>query len=581
MSVITSSMFSSLIRPHFVNLALLSLVCGVLFFLFLGRTPFHNKGEPREALVVQDIVDNGNWLFPLKLGRDIPSKPPLFHWMGAISSILWGEMTETTIRFPSALLATLGVLLVYYLGAKLYGQETGLFAGLMLATTVVYQNAAVEARVDMTLVFFLTLPLVLFFGIYQGFFSKERWWYLFFLISGAGVLAKGPVSLILSGIIIGVFLAIRKRWWLFARLVRHPGVILCVAIFGAWYGVALWTGGSDFAVLQFVKENLARFFVHGEGGTGHQKPLYYFVPYLLPLGFPWTMFLPLLLWSYFRDKWFTDDRSLFLGIWVAVILLFFSLSAGKRPPYILPIYPPLVSLIAVWCHRFTKEPVAGSKALPYIGWLAGAIGAATFLLLASHAMWNDTDWPLHSSALGLEPETIAELEAVQQVLDNSGWFAAAYVAAAGVLWVVIGRTLLRQKIATAVIQMAAFAALTFVVIQGLIAPARAEARSYKEFVRAATEKIADGEVVLLFPRGVDSSSIVFYGGAKIERLTGNMQTLRQALEQSDNYVILGERQWRRIGAEIAALPLFQSRGAGPDGDDPLVLVRGLKSNNKQ
>src|SRR5262245_4922310 len=95
---------------------ILACVCGIVFFANLGSTPFYDKGESREALVVRDIVLNGNWIFPLKVGQQIPSKPPLFHWVGASVSLLWGQMTETTVRFPSALFASLGVFLVYYLG---------------------------------------------------------------------------------------------------------------------------------------------------------------------------------------------------------------------------------------------------------------------------------------------------------------------------------------------------------------------------------------------------------------------------------------------------------------------------------
>src|SRR5688572_33089877 len=96
-----------------VHLLLLTALCGVLYFPYLGSTAFFDKGEPREALAVQDIVQRGEWLFPLKRATEIPSKPPLFHWSAAVSSKIIGRLDEFTIRFPAALYATLGVLLVY------------------------------------------------------------------------------------------------------------------------------------------------------------------------------------------------------------------------------------------------------------------------------------------------------------------------------------------------------------------------------------------------------------------------------------------------------------------------------------
>src|SRR6187402_1152482 len=95
-------------------------LCGVLYCPYLGNTPLFDKGEPREALAVQDIVQRGEWLFPLKRATAIPSKPPLFHWSAALVSEITGVLNETTIRFPSALYATLGVLLIYGFGRKLY-----------------------------------------------------------------------------------------------------------------------------------------------------------------------------------------------------------------------------------------------------------------------------------------------------------------------------------------------------------------------------------------------------------------------------------------------------------------------------
>src|SRR4029079_9274000 len=140
-----------------VHILLLLGLCAVIYFPYLGNTPFFDKGEPREALAVQDIVQRGEGLFPVTRATAITSKPPLFHWSAALVSELTGALNETTIRFPSALYATLGVLLIYGLGRALYGAAVALLAGAILATTMAYSDQALSARVDMTLCFFLTL----------------------------------------------------------------------------------------------------------------------------------------------------------------------------------------------------------------------------------------------------------------------------------------------------------------------------------------------------------------------------------------------------------------------------------------
>src|SRR5512134_3145649 len=109
-----------------LHLALLAALSGLLYFPYIGSIPFFDKGEPREALAVQDIVQRGEWLVPLKRATDIPSKPPLFHWSAALVSRLTGSLTETTVRFPSALYAALGVLALYALGRKIFDATTAL-----------------------------------------------------------------------------------------------------------------------------------------------------------------------------------------------------------------------------------------------------------------------------------------------------------------------------------------------------------------------------------------------------------------------------------------------------------------------
>jgi len=121
----------------------------------LGDVPFYTKGQPREATVIWEIYHNGEWILPLRNGHLIPSKPPLFHWLGTLISLVFGQLSELTIRLPSALLALLGVLMTYRIGVALWGVEAGLFASLTLATSFEWVRAATTARVDMTLTVFM------------------------------------------------------------------------------------------------------------------------------------------------------------------------------------------------------------------------------------------------------------------------------------------------------------------------------------------------------------------------------------------------------------------------------------------
>jgi 4-amino-4-deoxy-L-arabinose transferase-like glycosyltransferase len=560
-----------------VQVILLATVCALVLLLFLDKTPFHDKGEPREALVVRDIVLEGRWLLPLRAGEHIASKPPLFHWFAAGASILRGDMTEASIRFPSALFATLGVFLCYFFVRRLYDAKTGLWAGLILATTALYYAAGIEARVDMTLVFFVTLTLILFFSIYRGFLQHEIWWYVFFMTAGASVTAKGPVSIVLCGLVISIFLLLRKRWDIFRTILCHPGMLLGIILCVAWYGAALYLGGDEFFNLQFVKENFARYFVHGEGGTGHQKPFYYFVPYLFTLGMPWTLFLPGVIWSYFSDRSRLREDLLFLGVWATVVFVFFSLSAGKRPPYILPLYPPVALLTAVWlCDQ---DQAVGSfwKAsyFKFVAVFASLTGAVFAAGLAIYWTRLDVASMLLSLGVAMQENVRAEISSLLSTFQDIGWLVPVFFVAGMVLWLSVARSLYRCRIDNAVAQMVLVSVLSIAFTRSLILPNLAKMESYREFMQSATAAVAGSQSLILFPRDIDPSSIIFYGKGKVEILPDDVAALQKKITQSKDYFIVEEDVWNTQipgGSQVPVLD--RSRGTGPDGDARLVLVRG-------
>jgi 4-amino-4-deoxy-L-arabinose transferase-like glycosyltransferase len=137
------------------DIILIVSACFVLYFLDLRRAPLFDKQEAREALVVWEINHSGNWILPLRNGSEIPSKPPLYHWLAALVSQSTNKTDEFTIRFPSAFLGTAGVLLTYFAGVCIWGRTAGLMSAMVLATSVEWRQAAEVGRVDMTLTFFM------------------------------------------------------------------------------------------------------------------------------------------------------------------------------------------------------------------------------------------------------------------------------------------------------------------------------------------------------------------------------------------------------------------------------------------
>jgi 4-amino-4-deoxy-L-arabinose transferase-like glycosyltransferase len=560
------------------HLAGLMLLCGALFFSQLAQIPFFDKGEPREAIVVQRIFLTGKWLFPLKGEAEIPSKPPLFHWFGAMTSAAFGRINEVTVRFPSALFATLGVLIVYFFGRRLFDSEVALCAAVILATSFGYESEAITARVDMSLTFFMTLTLVAFYLLYEGFLAWSYGAYAFYFLVGISVLAKGPVGLLLPGMIIGAFLVGTKRWDVVSRLCFHKGVLLTLAIAISWYGFALIRGGEEFFNRQILHENLARFFIRGEGGSGHQKPFYYFFPYLVLLGLPWSLFLPFVIGSWFRRKVSADGRSLFLILWVVIVFFFFSFSAGKRAIYILPLYPPLALLTGLWLKQVQtgeKLPMEGFG-LKFVGSICLCLGFLSLVAFLGFILEQRTAVVFSTIGGILKPKDRAAFSMVADSLPRSGYFIF-FLLVSAILWFWTSRYLFANNIRAAMAGLGGLSILTGVLVQGTVLLSIAEARTYKPFVVEINKLVEQNQPIFIYGEGWDYASVVFYSGDRIAVIKGDLESLKQRLRSSRAYYIMGEREWQNLVASGEPVPSIQlkSRGTGPDSTDRIVLVRAL------
>ena len=553
-----------------VHILLLLGLCAVLYFPYLGNTPFFDKGEPREALAVQDIVQRGEWLFPLKRATAVPSKPPLFHWSAALISEMTGHLNEITIRFPSALYATLGVLLIFLLGRKLYGPAVALLAGAVLATTMVYSDQALSARVDMTLCFFLTLSLILFYSLYRGFLIHPLWYFTFYFVVGIGTLAKGPLGILLPGLVIAGFLVLRRRWDLVIKFAFHPGVVLTLLLAAGWYGLAISRAGEGFVDRQLLQENLKRFF----GGSGHSHPIYYYFPYLFSLGLPWSLFLPFLLWDLFTKSSYGSDDRLFFKTWFLIMFVFFSLSAGKRPVYLLPLYPPLSLLLADWIYQ--QHQSTGWR-LGLYRILAGVavVSAVILLIISIGAIWNhQAGWFFRPIASFLKPKDRANLMVVQDALDKFGAVFTSVTLMMAILWFALGRAFWLGQVRRAALLLLASSMLFGFTSRGIVIPVIAADKSYREFVVAMDRQVGPAAVIYLFGE-FNSDPVVFYHRKTIDVLEQPVAELASKIGAGSDYVILPRATWEQIEKVRPGLPppILSSMGKGAEGDAPLVLVR--------
>jgi 4-amino-4-deoxy-L-arabinose transferase-like glycosyltransferase len=158
------------------------------------------------------------------------------------------------------------------------------------------------------------------------------------------VLAKGPVAVVLAcPILIPWKRPFRPTLGRNVLTFLRPRIVVpFLAVTLPWYGLCAWANGAAFLKEFFWKQNLERF-VSSTAVGQHGQPFWYFGPVLLALLLPWTPLLPLA----FRRALYVDPGRLFLLVWIALCLVFFSESANKLPSYILPLIPAAAALLGM------------------------------------------------------------------------------------------------------------------------------------------------------------------------------------------------------------------------------------------
>ena len=564
------------------------LFCALLFVWGLGDVPFYSKGQPREATVVWEMYHTGEWVLPLRNGHIIPSKPPLFHWLGALASIAAGRLDEFTVRLPSALLALLGVFLTYRTAAAVWGVEAGLVAGLILATSFEWVRAATGARVDMTLAFFMVAALLTFWSGYRG--KRFGWPHVlgFFGLAGLATLTKGPVGGVLPGLAVGVFLLVRRDLWFVGRMRPFSGGLLYLCVAGSWYALALWQGGEAFFEKQIMKENVLRFVASETAGAGHVHPFYYFVPNLFMGMAPWSFFFPPLVYFLyrFRGRW-ARQEFLFPIVWFATVFLFYSASSSKRSVYILPLYPAAALLLGAWWQALRRGEIALPRGFVRLIRAAGYVSAAVIglAMLGVAAQAGSFD-PLGTIRPFLHPKDQSNLPFFTSVVsDHSAAFGCWFLGVGGAMIALI-HGLRRQAWGRVFGALVVFTTSMFLLVNHVIQPTIAAARTYRPFMARVVETV--GSRPLFFYRCFDSGAL-YYADRRIPFYS-------PAITPSEPYYVLAsEEDWERLrrldegsgptaarenGTEAASYDADEARlqlldtseGTGPKGRRRLTLV---------
>lgn len=317
---------------------LLLFLCFLTFFLGLGRPAITDADEAYYAESAREMVERGAWLTPFYNYEHRWQKPVLYYWLTAATYLVFG-VSEWSARLWSAL-AGAGLVFVTWWAAVGHTarDEVGWLAGAIVATSFGYCAIARMALPDLPLAFFITVTIA------AAFAGR---WNLAGVASGLGFLTKGPLALLLPAIVVLPVLWRERR----RRTVGAAALVRAALLFALaglpWYVAMTAEHGTAYLESFFVGDNLERFAT--DRFNDPRSPFFY-VPMLLGGLLPWTGYLVAAAWRPVRDlaarRRALSDEEWRLVIWAAMPLLFFSISIGKQPRYILPVLPPVAILLA-------------------------------------------------------------------------------------------------------------------------------------------------------------------------------------------------------------------------------------------
>lgn len=331
------------------------LVAFLIYIPWLGFRDLWYPDEPDIAEVCRAMFLSSDWIVPRHHGEIWVNYPPMVYWLGSISSHLLGGMSEFALRLPSALAAIGLVLATCASGSRWFGQRTGLWAGIVLATSWQFVWQATGYRPDMLFSLFIGLGL---FTYLRGIEERPRWGprIAAFAFLGLAVLTKGPLGLFLPGLVLALWHGTRREWRPLFELAPLALVSLAVAV--PWYVACAQTMGAKDMLHEMYLQNFARF---ESGFRGHGRPPYYYLAHIWADLAPWVVLLPFAFWRIIREKLWRDRYMQLALWWFGTFFVFLSTAATKRQLYLLPAYPAGVLLLASWLSAVSKgEAAAGT-----------------------------------------------------------------------------------------------------------------------------------------------------------------------------------------------------------------------------
>lgn len=364
--------------------------------------------EPRFTLVSREMVTATDPIVLTRGGELYTDKPPLLFWLQATLFALAGGFSETTARLPLLAASVLLAGVLHRTTLRWYGEPlaTTSVVALFSMSLVIQRGAWVATDALLAVTTWSAISIAA--RLRDA--PSRRGEALLGLVTGLAFLAKGPVVAVFL-VLAALASPLARADVISLRTVLRPlslGVAALVTV--PW--LVLWIGrvGVDTALGALWQQNAVRFI----DSWDNIEPWWYFGKSLLLDTFPWSLAWIALFFRKPRERLWGDRHARFLIVLSALAVVFFSIPAGKRGVYLLPLYPAFailgaLALDAVRTVRIARLVFGG--ACLGIAALTGAGAIAAWALGAPPLPRALTDEPLvrlgAATLLGLVAVTVS------------------------------------------------------------------------------------------------------------------------------------------------------------------------------
>jgi outer membrane protein assembly factor BamB len=330
------------------------LAFSIIFFVNLGSGPLWAADEQTYSQWAFNMLKTGDYLTPQAFGGVAMwiGKPPLFMWLMSLAYQVFG-VNNFASRFWSAVFGSLSLVLIFYLGKKLYNLHVGFISALVLGTFTTFYSFARHAMTDVPFVFFI-LASIYFLLLSEKPENANRYAALSGVFFGLAFLTKQFLALLIPLIAFAYLIATRRslkvfftkrftRFWQMALLIVVPWLIYMVLRFGPVF----W---ETFFVYSDVVRAVNPIEGHVEGY------LFYFRYLVNSENLFWVILLPFAAGlCAFNAAVRRLKADILILAWMAIVLVAFTFIQTKLYWYILPAFPAFALAISNFLYQTSKK----------------------------------------------------------------------------------------------------------------------------------------------------------------------------------------------------------------------------------